>query len=504
MDRQIRRLGLALLALFLVLFAQINYLQVFAAQRLEDDPANATRQLIAEYEVDRGSILAADGRTVLAASRKSSGQLKYQRRYPQGPLYAGITGYYSVIYGRSELEQAENGFLSGDAPQLLPQTLADQILGRPKRGATVVTTIDPVLQKAAEEALRRAVGGVSTGGAVVAMDPRTGFVKAIVSIPTYDPNQLSSQDPAEVRNAWEQLTHDPDKPLISRAIDDVVPPGSTFKLVTASAALQNGFGPDSEWPNPHVLDLPQTTATLENFGGEHCLGGVPKITLAQALQVSCNVVFGEVGLALGADKLAAQAHAFGFGTDVTSNAIPFDIPFQEGVFLDASYFSDRLPAVALSAIGQDNVAANPLQMALVASAIANGGVEMRPRLAQEIRDPSGRVIESYAPEEWGQPISAATAAELTQMMVNVVRAGTGTAAQIPGVTVAGKTGTAQHGKGLPPHAWFVAFAPAENPEIAVAVLVLDGGSLGSEATGGQVAAPVAKAVIEAALSEGSG
>ncbi|HEX9123464.1 MAG TPA: penicillin-binding protein 2 [Actinomycetota bacterium] len=504
MDRQIRRLGLALLALFAALFAQVNYLQVFAAQRLEDNPANATRQLIAEYEVDRGSILAADARTVLAASRKSSGQLKYQRRYPQGPLYAGITGYYSVIYGRSELEQAENEFLSGDAPQLLPQTLADQILGRPKRGATVVTTIDPVLQKAAEQALQQAIGGVSTGGAVVAMDPGTGYVKAIVSIPTYDPNQLSSQDPAEVRKAWDQLTHDPDKPLISRAIDDIVPPGSTFKLVTASAALENGYGPDSEWPNPNVLDLPQTTATLENFGGEHCLGGVSKITLAQALQISCNVVFGEVGLALGADKLAAQAHAFGFAPDASSGDVPFDIPFQEGVFPDASYFSDRLPAVALSAIGQDNVAANPLQMALVASAIANGGVEMRPRLVQEIRDPTGRVIESYAPEESGRPISAATAAELTQMMVNVVRAGTGTAAQIPGVAVAGKTGTAQHGEGQPPHAWFVAFAPAENPQIAVAVLVLDGGSLGNEATGGQIAAPVAKAVIEAALSEGSG
>ncbi|MFB3739283.1 MAG: peptidoglycan D,D-transpeptidase FtsI family protein [Candidatus Velamenicoccus archaeovorus] len=504
MDRQIRHLGLALLVLFVLLFAQVNYLQVFGADRLADDPANATRQLIAEYAVDRGSILAADGRTVLAASRRSSGRLKYQRRYPEGPLYAGITGYYSVVFGRSELEEAENDFLSGDAPQLLPQTLADQILGRPKRGATVITTIDPVLQRTAEQALQQAVGGVSTGGAVVAMDPRTGDVKAIVSIPTYDPNELSSQDPQQVRRAWDQLTHDPDRPLISRAIDDVVPPGSTFKLVTAAAALENGYGPESEWPNPHVLDLPQTTATLENFGGEHCLGGVPKITLAQALQVSCNVVFGEIGLALGADRLAAQAHAFGFAADASSGDVPFDIAYQEGVFPDPSYFSDRLPAVALSAIGQDNVAANPMQMALVASAIANGGVEMRPRLVTEIRDPSGRVIESYQPEAWGRPISAATAAELTQMMVNVVQAGTGTAARIPGVTVAGKTGTAQHGEGRPPHAWFVSFAPAEDPQIAVAVLVLDGGSLGSEATGGQIAAPVAKAVIEAALNEGSG
>jgi peptidoglycan glycosyltransferase len=495
MDRLIRRLGGAMLALFVLLLAQITYIQVVASERLADNPANATRQLIAEYRVDRGSILAADGRTLLAVSRKSPGELKYQRHYPQGPLYADITGYYSVIFGRSELEQSYNSYLSGDAPELIPQTLIDQILGRPKRGATVVTTIDPALQHAASRALR------SLPGAVVALDPHTGDVKAIVANPTYDPNQLASQDPKDVRAAWNRLTSKPDKPLLSRAIDELYPPGSTFKLVTAAAALENGYGPDSVWPNPPALDLPQTTATLENFGGEHCLGGAPQITLAQALTVSCNVVFGQVGLKLGASKLAAQAHAFGFSPDASSGNVPFDIPLQEGVFPDASYFADRLPAVALSAIGQDNVAANPMQMALVASAIANGGVEMRPRLVSEIRDPSGQVIKTFSPEVFGQPISSQTAIQLTQMMVSVVQSGTGTAAQIPGVEVAGKTGTAQHGLGLPPHAWFVSFAPAQNPKIVVAVIVLDGGSLGSDATGGVVAAPIAKAVMEAALHE---
>lgn len=496
MDRQIRKLGLALLAMFLVLFAQINYLQVFAAERLADNPANATRQLIAEYEVDRGSILADDGRTVLASSRKSPGELRYQRRYPQGPLYAGITGYYSVIYGRSGLEQTENSFLNGSAAELLPQTLADQILGRPKRGATIITTIDPVIQKAAADALG------NLPGAVVAIDPHTGYVRAIVANPTYDPNLLASQDLGAVRSAWQQLTGDPDNPLLSRATSELYPPGSTFKLVTASAALQNGYTPDSAWPNPPVLDLPQTTKTLQNFGGEHCMGGAPKLTLAQALQVSCNVVFGEIGLALGADKLAAQARAFGFAPVSGAGDIPFQIPFVTGVFPDSSYFAERLPAVALSAIGQDNVAANPMQMALVAAAIANGGVEMQPQLVREIRDPTGRVIKTYPPQSYGTPISPQTATWLTQMMVNVVRAGTGTAAQIPGVTVAGKTGTAQHGTGLAPHAWFVSFAPAENPTIVVAVIVLDGGSLGSDATGGLVAAPIAKAVMEAALHGG--
>jgi penicillin-binding protein A len=493
MDRLIRRLGGAMLALFVLLLAQITYIQVVASERLADNPANATRQLIAEYRVDRGSILAADRRTELALSRKSPGQLKYQRRYPQGGLYAGITGYYSIIFGRSELEQSYNTYLSGDAPELIPQTLIDQVLGRPKRGATVVTTIDPEIQRAASQALGSLPGGV------VAIDPHTGDVKAIVANPTYDPNELASQDPKEVRAAWDRLNSDPDKPLLSRAIDELYPPGSTFKLVTAAAALENGFGPDSTWPNPPVLDLPQTTATLENFGGEHCLGGASQITLSQALTISCNVVFGEIGLRLGGAKLADQAHAFGFAPDASSGDVPFDIPFQEGVFPEASYFSDRLPAVALSGIGQDNVAANPMQMALVASAIANGGSQMRPRLVSEIRDPSGQVIESFAPEVFGQPISSQTAIQLTQMMVSVVQSGTGTAAQIPGVEVAGKTGTAQHGEGLAPHAWFVSFAPAQNPEIAVAVIVLDGGSLGSDATGGVVAAPIAKAVMEAAL-----
>ncbi len=493
MDRQIRQLAVALLVLFVVLAAQVSYIQVVAAGRLADNAANATRQLIAEYRVDRGAILASDGRTALAVSRKSPGELVFQRRYPFGPLYAHLTGYYSLVYGRSDLEEAYNEFLAAEAPQLLPQTLTDQILGRPKRGASIVTTIDPALQRAAQDALG------DQPGAVVAMDPTTGDVLAMVANPTYDPNPLSSHDPAEIRAEWKMLNADPAKPLVSRASDELYPPGSTFKLVTASAALQNGYGPDSLWPNPHELDLPDTTETLQNFGGVTCTGGA-QITLADALRQSCNVVFGEVGLALGPEKLAAQAYAFGFAPTSGSGNVPFDIPFQEGVFPPPAYFSNRRPAVALSAIGQDNVAANPLQMALVASAIANGGVEMRPRLVTEVRGPDGRVIQTYDPEVYSRPLTPENAALLTTMMVDVVANGTGTAAQIPGVAVAGKTGTAQHGQGLPPHAWFVSFAPAEGPQVAVAVIVLDGGSLGSDATGGRVAAPIAKAVLEAALN----
>ena len=263
MERQIRRLGVALMVLFVIAFAQVNYLQVFAADRIADDTANAQRQLIAEYKVDRGSILAADGTTVLASSRKSPGDLRFQRRYPHGELYAHETGFYSFVFGRTELEQAFNDFLAGDAPELLQQTLTDLILGRPKQGATIVTTLVPEIQEAASAAAAAEAGDV----AIAAIDPATGDVLALVSEPTYDPNLLASQDPRVVRDSWDVLNEDPDKPLLSRASDELFPPGSTFKLVTASAALENGFGPDSLWPNPNELDLPLTDATIQNFGG---------------------------------------------------------------------------------------------------------------------------------------------------------------------------------------------------------------------------------------------
>lgn len=492
MERQIRQLALALGVLFLILLAQVTHIQVIAAERLADNDANAKRQLIAEYEVDRGDILAADGRTVLASSHRSAGELRFERRYPFGELYGHLTGYYSFVYGRSRLEDTYNDYLAGNAAQLLPQTLADMVLGRPKRGASIVTTIDPVVQEAAAQALGDLPGGV------VALDPATGDVLAMVSNPSYDPNPLSSHDPEEIRASWQALNADPDKPLLSRASDELYPPGSTFKIVVAAAALANGYGPASTWPNPHVLDLPDTTETLENFGGATCSGG-SEITFADALRQSCNVVFGEIGLALGPEQLAAQAWAFGFAPTTDDGVVPFDIPFQEGVFPDPSYFDDRRPAVALSAIGQDNVTANPMQMALVAASIGNGGVLMAPRLVTEIRGPDGRIVETIEPEAISRPMTEVNAALLTAMMIDVVDNGTGTAAQISGLSVAGKTGTAQHGEGLAPHAWFVSFAPAQDPQVAVGVIVLDGGSLGDDATGGRLAAPIAKAVMEAAL-----
>jgi peptidoglycan glycosyltransferase len=486
MDRQIRFLALAFMALFVLLFAQVNYLQVFAADRLANNPANL-RLLLQEYDVDRGAILARDARTVLASSAPTTGTLKYRRQYPEGSSFAHVTGYYSVVFGRTGLEATQNQYLSGRAPELLPQNLVDEVLGRDKRGASVVTTIDPVLQRAAQEALG------ALPGAVVALDPRSGEVLALVANPSFDPNPLAAHQPDRVRAARARLLQDPEKPLLSRANQELFPPGSTFKLVTAAAALENGIRPDTTFPNPLTLDLPNTTEEIENFGGSHCLGGAPTITLAQAFQISCNVTFGRIGLDLGAQKLVGQAERFGFNQDVD-----FEIPYAEGSIPAAAEFADALSFVATSAIGQQDVGANPMQMALIGSAIANDGVMMVPQLVKEIRDPSGRVIRATRPAEFGRAVSARTAAQMTEMMVSVVEAGTGTAAQIPGVQVAGKTGTAETPDGNP-HAWFVSFAPAQDPTIVVAVVVLNGGNLGSEATGGAVAAPIARSILQQTL-----
>jgi penicillin-binding protein A len=503
-DRRIRRLGIALVGLFGLLFAQLAYVQVFAASRISSNPANASRQIIAEYKVDRGAILSAD-RHVLADSVATSAKsgAPYRREYQEGPLYAAVTGYYSRVYGRSELEQSMNDYLAGTAPELAVSNFTDLILGRPKKGGSVVTTIQSQLQAAAQKALG------NLPGAVVAIQPRTGDIMAMVANPSFDPNQLSSGTGTQIERYWAKITADPATPLVSRAKDQLYLPGSTFKMITASAALQAGYSPDSTWANPHVLTLPQTSKPLENFGNEVCAGGAAKVTMAEAFTESCNVPWAEVGLKLGAQRLQAQAQAYGFcptdppaHTTCLQPTIPFVIPFQTGRFPIPAYFEQNQPLLAYSAIGLDNVLTNPLQMALVGAAIANRGIEMAPRLVTQIRDPQGRIVKSFPPTEYSRPISSNSADDLRHMMIDVVEHGTGFSAQIAGTTVAGKTGTATNGLNTPPNAWFVSFAPAgdgQTPSIAVAVIVLDGGNLGNEATGGRVAAPIAAQVIRACL-----
>jgi peptidoglycan glycosyltransferase len=489
MERQIRRLAIGFLILFGAIAVNLNYIQVVAADRIANNNANR-RLLIQEYEVDRGDIVAADHRTVLADSEPTGGDLKYQRSYPEDPGlgYGHLTGYHSFIFGRTELEQAYNTYLSARAAELFPQQLIDEILGRDEQGAGLVLTIDPELQAIAAEGL------AGREGAVAAIDPRSGEVLALVSNPTYDPNPLASHEPREVRRAYRQLRpQEPDSPLVSRATDTFFPPGSSFKIVTAAAALESGRGPDFSLPNPPSLDLPQTTENLDNFGGSQCSGG-SQIDMASALQQSCNVYFAQLAMEIGAETLVEQARRFGFSEDV-----PFDIPFVESEIPDPGAFDLDIPALAQSGIGQRDVRTNVLHMALIAGSIGNDGLMMVPRLVSEVRDPDGRILRPFGPEEYGTPMRPENARVLTEMMVSVVDAGTATAAQIPGVRVAGKTGTAQTAEGEAPHAWFVAFAPAEAPEVAVAVVVLNGGDLGREATGGALSAPIARAVMEAAL-----
>jgi peptidoglycan glycosyltransferase len=508
-DRRIRRLGIGLVALFGLLFAQLAYVQVFAADSIKGQAANARRQIIAEYKVERGPILTAPpSSTVMARSVQNEderSELLFRRLYPEGELYADLTGYYSRIYGRAGLEEAANPYLSGDAPELAISTFTDLILGEPKKGGTVVTTIDANLQAAAAQALG------DQPGAVVAVDPRTGNVLALYANPTYDPNTLSNGTDQSIVDAWNAINDDPDKPLVSRAKDELFLPGSTGKLITASAALENGFGPDSSWENPQFLDLPQTSNTLANFGNSLCNGGSAQVTMAQAFEESCNVTFAEIGLKLGARKMSDQARAYGFcPTDPPDQieceepTIPFVLPFANGHFPVPAYFQDNKPLLAFSSIGLDNVLTNPLHMALISAAIANNGRMMNPRLISEIRDPKGGVVRTFESEQYGIPIGPQSAAELRQMMLTVTETGTAATAfsGFP-IDVAGKTGTATNGDNVPPNAWFTAFAPAgenDTPRIAVAVIVLDGGTLADEAaTGGAIAAPIAREVIDAYL-----
>ena len=479
MNRQIRIIGLIALVLFGVTFVNLNWVQLVDAQHLADNPANV-RVILKEYAIARGPILSGDEKTIAASVKTPTETLKYLRTYPAGATYAHVSGYYSYVYGRAQLEATYNKDLTGQGGGLTMQSLSDQLLGGTQQGNTVVTTINDQLQKAAAQALG------THKGAVVALDPTTGVILAMVASPSYDPSTISSHDPNADTAAWKALQANPDKPMLNRATSQTYPPGSTFKVISTAAALQNGLGVDTSYAPAGQFLPAQTNQPIKNFGGEVCGGN-----MTQSFTQSCNVYFARLATQLPAGALAKTARDFGFG-----EAPPLDIPdVASRLPTDADLKSPAF--AAQSAIGQYNVAATPLQMALVAAGIANQGKIMVPRLVKEVRDPQGNVLRSTQPELWKTAVSPDVAATLTTLMEGVVDSGTGTAAQIPGVKVAGKTGTAQNATGQPPHAWFIAFAPADAPKIAVAVLVENGGNLGSEATGGRVSAPIAQQVMVA-------
>jgi peptidoglycan glycosyltransferase len=482
-NTQIRRLTAIVMVMFLALLGAVTYLQFFKAKALRADGRN-TRAYYDSYNRDRGPIVLRDG-TVIAQSKPVKDQYGYQRSYPVGPLYADLTGYYSILGSATGMEGAGNEVLKGAADSLFLSRLQDLVTGKEPQGGAIELTVDKKVQQAAWDALG------DQRGAAVAIDAATGEILAMVSKPAFDPNVLADHD-AEAVNAWyKALEEDPSHPLYNRAIaGNLYAPGSTFKLVTAAAALESGkYKPDSEIPAPDQLDLPGTSHKLTNTGDSQCSGD-GQMTLAGALEISCNTAFGGLGLELGRAALDAQAQKFGFGA-------AFDIPLP--VTKSSFPASMDKAQTAMAAIGQYDVRVTPLQMAMVAGAVANRGMVMEPHLVRSERDAQLNIISSTKPKEFGQAVSAKTATQLHQMMVGVVEEGTAGSAAVDGVTVGAKTGTAQKGEGQAPDVWMVGFGEAGGRAVAVAVVVEDGGRMGSDGTGGRVAGPVLAAMIEAAV-----
>lgn len=481
MNKPIRRVAVVTMIMFALLLANGTYAAVFRTDELNEAPQNR-RARDAEFAQDRGAIVAGDeDKTVLASTEEVKDRFKYLRTYPDGKLYAPITGYYSYDHARTGLENSYNTELAGTDDALFVRRLIDLITNRTPRGASVETTILPEVQKAAAKALGK------QKGAAVALDPKTGAVLGLVTSPSYDPNAIARHDISEAGEAYKKAADNKDKPLSNRAAREIYPPGSTFKLVTAAAALESGLKPDSKVASPEKLRLPNTSTDLgndTNCGGEES-------TIAKALEVSCNTAFANLGLQIGQDKLRAQAQKFGFNQRHLSD-----------LGAAASQFPDDLDGaqLALSSIGQFDVAASPLQMAMVVAAIANDGVLMDPYLVNTVRGPDLQPIGTHQPTELEAAMSPENARLLKEMMVGVVTDGTGSNAAIKGLTVGGKTGTAQSDPNRKPYAWFTSFAENEDgDQVAVAVFIEDADIERNDISGGRLAAPIARAVMKAAL-----
>jgi peptidoglycan glycosyltransferase len=485
-NRPIRRVGIVVVILMLALAGQLTYLQLIRANSLNHDPNNV-RVVTADLIRPRGDIVTADG-AVLAQSVPSNDDLKYQRKYPLASLFAQVVGYQSITIGDTGVERQYDSELLGRDIKIQTHDLADLLNPHPTTGTVVLT-----LTKAAQQAAQTALAG--RRGSVVVLDVRTGGIVAMYSNPTFDPSPLASHNTPLVQKYFDALNALPDQPSLPRAYRERYPAGSTYKVITSAVALDDRIvNPQTPFPELTTLPLPQSTHSLNNFGSppERCGG-----TLTESFTVSCNTTFARIGLTLG-DRLAQGALAFG----INGAAPPLDLSpgAASSVGPVAGTFRNNMPVFALGAIGQDAVAVTPLQMALTAEAVADGGEIMVPHVMSEIRASDGTVVRTYAPKVWRRAMTPATAATLNQLMQSVVASpnGTGTPARIPGITVAGKTGTAEAPPGAP-HAWFIAFAPAEAPRYAVAVIVEHAGDEGSESTGGRAAAPIAKTLLETLL-----
>ena len=473
MNRQIRAVSLLAGLMFLALMVNLTGSAMFRQASLNNDPHNV-RVRDAEFSQNRGNILV--GSRPIATTTSSNGKFAYQRVYPSGPKYAPITGYYSYYYGRSMLEQTQNAQLTGTSDAQWLSRITGTLSGHKPEGGSITTTINAKAQDAAWDGLK------GKKGAVVALDYTTGAVLAMASSPSYDPNELASHHLNDTTRAWKNLVADPSSPLTNRATREIYPPGSTFKLVTAAAALQNGYHPNSMVDSPENWILPGTRTPLTN---ETNCGG-SRITLAHALDISCNTAFGKVGVSLGQDKIRDQAERFGFGKVVNSDVSSVASRFPQDL-TDAQ--------LAQSSIGQFDVAASPLQMAMVTAGIANDGKLMTPYLTAQVRASNLQVVSEHHPKQMSQPMTKESAEQLKAMMVSVVNNGTGKRARINGTTVGGKTGTAQTVQGKAPYAWFVGWS--DNPHVAVAVFIQSSDTAINEVSGGRLAAPIARDVIEA-------
>ncbi|MFF4030742.1 peptidoglycan D,D-transpeptidase FtsI family protein [Streptomyces sviceus] len=486
MNKPLRRIAIFCGLLVLALLIRDNWLQYVKADSLREDPDNR-RVLIARYATPRGDIIV-DGKSITGHAETTSGDFKYKRTYKDGAMWAPVTGFVSQAYGATQLESIEDGILTGNDDRLFFRNTLDMLTGKPKEGGNVVTTLSAAAQKAAYDGLKKQGGK----GAVAAIEPSTGKILALASYPSYDPSTIAGGSDSDAE-AWKKIDkkNNPDDPSLNRALREVYPPGSTFKVVTAAAALENGLykTADEKTDSPLPWTMPGTTTQLKNEGNIPCKNA----TLRVALQYSCNTVFGKIGSQLGNDKMLDEAKKFGFTEEQFT-------PVRSS----ASVFSDDMnpSQTALSSIGQYNTAATPLQMAMVASAVANNGTLMKPYMVDSLQAPNLDTLEKTQPEKMSEPLSAENAQILQSMMETVVQKGTGTTAQIQGVTVGGKTGTAQHGENNSknPYAWFISYAKVgDSAPVAVAVVVQDDKAVRENISGSGLAAPIAKSVMEAVI-----
>ncbi|MBD8868009.1 peptidoglycan D,D-transpeptidase FtsI family protein [Nocardioides donggukensis] len=486
MNKPIRTMAIFCMLLFLGLMANATYLQYIQADELSESQYNR-RVIVESFSRERGAILV--GRDPVAESRPSDDEYKFQRTYPQPLRYAHVTGWFSY-FSQAGVERTQNDVLSGEDDRLFVTRLLDMVSNSSPQGGSVELTLSQAAQVAAYDGL--AALGENVQGAVVALEPSTGKVLAMVSSPSFDPNRLASHDLGAVQDVDQELNTREDEPKLNRAISTTLPPGSTFKLVTAAAAIETGnYDADALVPGGPTYQLPQSTVKIGN-GGRSC--GTDRIPMIQALEQSCNTTFLALAEELGNEKMTEQAEKFGFNaTSLEDLAGQAPSKYPEGA---------NEPNTALTGIGQFDVTATPLQMAMVVSAIANDGDLMRPYLVDEVRSPDLDTLDKTEPERIREAMSSSTAFELKKMLVSVVANGTGTPAAIPGVDVGGKTGTAESGSDQRTnYAWFVSLAPADDPQVAVAVMIQNAGVPNDDIAGGRLAGPIAKSVMEAVIDQ---